>query len=110
MDVADARGRRWDAATGIGFVVLALVGFVLPGEPPKSEDSSKEIVDFFVDKRDQLLAGSVLLFLALVLFLWFLGSVRSYLRAAEGGEGRLSAAASAAPSRGSRSWPPVSAP
>ena len=93
MTVADARGRRWDAATGIGIVVLGLVGFALPGEPPKADDSTPEVIDFFVDKRDELLTSNALLFVAFVLLLWFLGSLRSYLRAAEGGEGRLSAAA-----------------
>jgi hypothetical protein len=93
MTVADARGRRWDAAAGIGFVVLAFVGFGLPGAPPKADDSAAKIAKFFVDKRDELLTGDVLLLLAGVFFLWFLGALRSYLRAAEGGEGRLSSAA-----------------
>jgi hypothetical protein len=93
MTVADARGRRWDAATGIGFAVLGVVGFGLAGAPPKAGDSASKITHFFVDKRDELLAGNVMLFVGVLLFLWFLGSVRSYLRAAEGGEGRLSAAA-----------------
>ena len=93
MPVADAKGRRFDAATGIGFAVLALVGFLLPGSPPKADDSSAEIVSFFADHDGELLAGSFLVGLGAVLFLWFSGSLRSYLRAAEGGEGRLSSAA-----------------
>ena len=93
MAVADAKGRRWDAATGIGFVVLGVVGFLLPGTPPKADDSTTKIVNFFVDKRDEMLASSAVFLVAFALFLWFLGSFRSYLRAAEGGEGRLSAAA-----------------
>ena len=93
MTVADAKGRRWDAATGVGFVVLGVVAFLLPGVPPKADDSTTKIVNFFVDKRDELLASSAVFLVAFALFLWFLGSFRSYLRAAEGGEGRLSAAA-----------------
>lgn len=93
MTVADARGRKFDAATGIGFAVLAVVALVLPGKPPKADDSAAEIVSFFADRRGDLLAASFLFGLAAVLFLWFLGSLRTYLRAAEGGEGRLSAAA-----------------
>ena len=93
MTVADARGRRWDAATGIGFVVLGIIGFGLPGAPPTASDSNGEVVEFFTDKRDEILASDATVFVALVLFLWFLGSLRSYLRSAEGGEGRLSAAA-----------------
>jgi hypothetical protein len=93
MAVADARGRRWDAATGVGFVVAGVVAFLLPGTPPKADDSTQKILSFFVDKRDELLASSAIFLVAFALFLWFLGSLRSYLRAAEGGEGRLSAAA-----------------
>src|SRR5918912_403271 len=93
MTVADARGRRFDAATGIGFAVLTIVGFVLPGTPPKADDPTAKITTFFGDHRKEIIVGNFLLGLGAVLFLWFLGSLRSYLRAAEGGEGRLSAAA-----------------
>ncbi|HKP89923.1 MAG TPA: hypothetical protein VJT75_08100 [Thermoleophilaceae bacterium] len=92
MDVADAKGRKLDAATGIGFAVLALVGFGLPGTPPKADDSLTEIAKFFADKRDEILVGNFLIGLSALFFLWFAGSLRSYLRAGEGGEGRLSAA------------------
>jgi len=93
MTVADAKGRRWDAATGIGFSVLAVVALVLPGSPPKADDRILEIATYFTDKRGEILTANLLLGVAAVLFVWFLGSVRSYLRAGEGGEGRLSAAA-----------------
>jgi hypothetical protein len=93
MPVADAKGRRFDAATGIGFAVLTLVGFSLPGTPPKADDPTAKISAFFGDHRKEILIGNFLLGLGAVLFLWFLGALRSYLRAGEGGEGRLSAAA-----------------
>jgi len=91
--VADAKGRKFDAATGIGFAVLAVVGLALPGTPPKASDSTAKIISFSADHRSDILAASFVFGLAAVLFLWFLGSLRSYLRAGEGGEGRLSAAA-----------------
>ncbi|HEX8075308.1 MAG TPA: hypothetical protein VF545_10045 [Thermoleophilaceae bacterium] len=93
MSVADAKGRRFDAATGIGFAILAVVGFLLPGAPPKADDSPADLAAFFSDHDGALLAGSFVLGLSAILFLWFAGSFRSYLRAAEGGEGRLSSAA-----------------
>jgi hypothetical protein len=91
--VADEKGRRPDAATGIAAVIFWVVGFLLPGAPPKVDDSTQQITSFFIDKRGELLAGDFLIVLGSVAFLWWLGSLRSYLRSAEGGEGRLSAAA-----------------
>lgn len=93
MTVADAKGRRFDALTGIGFAVLALIGFLLPGTPPKAGDSTAKLGSYFSDHHSDLLTANLLLGLSAVFFLWFLGSLRSYLRAGEGGEGRLSAAA-----------------
>jgi hypothetical protein len=72
--------------------VLAVIALTLPGAPPKADDSILKIAAYFADKDSKLLAGNLILAVAGVLFLWFLGSVRSYLRAGEGGEGRLSAA------------------
>ena len=91
MAGADEQGRRWDAATGIGFVVLVSVGLLLPGVPPKADASINEIRSFFAH-RGAILASDFLIGLGWALFLWFLGSVRSYLRAGEGSEGQLSAA------------------
>ena len=93
MAVADAKGRKLDAVTGIAFVVLALIGFLVPGTPPKADDTIQKIQTFISDHHSDLLTSSLLLALAVVLLLWWLGALRSYLRSGEGGEGRLSAAA-----------------
>jgi len=93
MSVADAKGRRFDGITGLAFAVLALVSFLLPGPPPKADESAERVVTYFTQHRSDILAGDFLLMISSLLFLWFLGALRSYLRAAEGGEGRLSAAA-----------------
>jgi hypothetical protein len=93
MTVADSKGRRADAATGIVAMVLFAVGFLLPGTPPKADDTVQKITSFFVDNRSDILAGNALVALGAVFLLWWLGSLRSYLRAGEGGEGRLSTAA-----------------
>lgn len=93
MSVADSKGRRFDALTGVGFAVVALVSFLLPGPPPKANAPPQKVVSYFTDHRGSILAADFVLFVAALLFLWFLGALRSYLRAAEGGEGRLSSAA-----------------
>jgi hypothetical protein len=77
---------RLGAATGIGFVVLFLVAFIIGGQP-----GDQDVVEFFVANRRQLLTQAYLYGLSIALFIWFLGSVRSHLRLAEGGTGRLSA-------------------
>jgi len=81
---------NWDrlgAATGIGFVVLFLVAFIIGGQPGVDQD----VVEFFVANRRQLLTQAYLYGLSMVFLIWFLGSVRSHLRLSEGGTGRLSA-------------------
>jgi hypothetical protein len=80
----------WDrlgAATGIGFVVLFVVAFIIGGQPGVDQD----VVEFFVANRRQLLTQAYLYGLSMVFLIWFLGSVRSHLRLSEGGTGRLSA-------------------
>jgi hypothetical protein len=90
MTDADSRGRRLDAATGIVGMAFLVVGFFLPGSPPKADDSVAQITSYFVDNRDQILAGNALIAVGVAFLVWWLGSLRGYLRLAEGGEGRLS--------------------
>jgi hypothetical protein len=81
---------NWDrlgAATGIGFVVLFMVAFIIGGQPGVDQD----VVEFFVANRRQLLTQAYLYGLSMVFLIWFLGFVRSHLRLSEGGTGRLSA-------------------
>src|SRR5947199_6792619 len=93
MTVADAKGRRWDAATGIGFAIVSIVALALPGTPPKADDPTSKIASFLGDHRKEVLVGNFLFGIAAIFFIWWVGTLRSYLRSAEGGEGRLSAAA-----------------
>ena len=93
VSVADARGRRLDAAAGIPAAILFVVTFALPGTPPAPDDPTDKISSWLIDHHDKILVSDVLIGVASAIFLWWLGSVRSYLRAGEGGEGRLSAAA-----------------
>jgi hypothetical protein len=91
--VADARGRRLDAAAGIPAAILFVLAFGLPGTPPSPDDTIAKVVSWLLDNHDRILVSDVLIGVASAIFLWWLGSVRSYLRSGEGGEGRLSAAA-----------------
>jgi hypothetical protein len=87
---------RWDwdrAAPGFGiiFVILFVVAFALAGETPSLDDSSSEIASFYADDRGKLLTVIVIFSLAIVAFLFFLGSLGTRLRWA--GEPRLAVTA-----------------
>ena len=85
----EAKFARGGLLGGLGFAVLSVVATVIAGAPPEVTDD-KGIIEYFADNQDALKIGSYLNGIAAVLFLWFLGSLYSRLRAAEGGTGRLS--------------------
>ena len=76
--------------TGILFVVLVIVAFLVSGETPATDDSPREIVDFYLDNDDSQAAGSAVLALGCVALIFFLGTLRRSLRAAAGDDGGLS--------------------
>ena len=76
--------------TGILFVVLTIIAFLVAGESPGTDDSTREIIDFYVDNDDAQALGAALLALASVALIFFLGSLRRVLRAAAGDDGGLS--------------------
>lgn len=86
----DKKFEKWGALAGIEFAVLLLVGSFIAGSPPKVTDSAAKITNYFVDNADQLKIGNFLQGLAIIPFLWFLGTLFGRLRAAEGGSGRVS--------------------
>jgi hypothetical protein len=86
--------RLWErvaAATGIAFVVLGIIALVIVPQAPQLDASAEEVTDYFVDRSGGIQAQTYLFAVAGLFFLWFLGSVRSHLRRAERGTGRLSA-------------------
>ena len=87
-----SRLERLAPLTGVVFVVLLLVGFIASGGPGWRA-TADEIVDHYTDDSTRVVGGSYLGMLAVLFFLWFVGSLRSFLRPAEGGTGRLSAVA-----------------
>jgi hypothetical protein len=63
--------------TGVAFIVLAIVGFIVGGEPPDADEPVQEIVDFYVDDRDSIFVGVYLLALAMVFFIFFANHLRT---------------------------------
>jgi hypothetical protein len=85
---------RFAPLSGVLFLLLIIVGpFILTGETPDVDDSTRDVVDFWSDNDTQVIIGSILGTLAAVSLVWFGGVLRTTLRAAEGGTGRLSAVA-----------------
>jgi hypothetical protein len=78
---------RWARASGIGFVVLLIVGFLLFGDAPKVDASGSEVATFYSDHSGRVLTAVPIIGIAFLLFLWFAGAVANALR--QGGEGRL---------------------
>lgn len=74
------------ALTGVAFLVLALLGFAIGGEPPDaSDDTSREIVDFYVDNKDRLNVAAFVEAAAAVLLVFFGAFLRDVLRGADAG-------------------------
>jgi hypothetical protein len=82
------------AATGIAFVVFLIASFaVIPDAPPAFADPVGDIKSFYVDNAGNIQASAFLTGIAAFFFLWFLGSLVTALRRAEGEPGRLATVA-----------------
>jgi hypothetical protein len=71
-----------------------VTGFVVGGEAPDAfEASAREWVTYVGENDGQILASRLLTLLGVLLFIWFLGALRTALRAAEGELGTWAAVA-----------------
>ena len=85
---------RYAPLSGVVAVALLVVSIIVTGfDSVDTNDSTQKVVEFWSDNDGQQVAGAFISALSLVPLLWFLGSLRSALRTAEGGTGRLSAIA-----------------
>jgi hypothetical protein len=88
------RNARYGAATGIVFLVLVVVGFSLFGsDAPSTDAPGEQWAAWYVEHQDRIQVGLTLVGVSVFFFIWFLGSLRSALAAAEGGTGRLASVA-----------------
>jgi hypothetical protein len=88
------RYARYGAATGIIAAILTVVGFFIFGtDIPATDASAQEWGSFFSDNQTQVQVGATLVGVGLFFLLWFLGSLRGAIAAAEGGAGRLASIA-----------------
>jgi hypothetical protein len=77
--------------TGVLFVILLILSFIVGGEPPDADEPVQEIVDFYVDDKDSIWIGAALGGLAAVSLVFFGAYLRKVFSAAEGHGGMLSA-------------------
>ena len=89
----ETRWERLSGLAGIAFAVLIFAALAVQGILPNADAPGEEVHAFFADERTSIMAGVWLRFLAGFAFVWFLGTLRSALRRAEGGTGRLAAVA-----------------
>jgi hypothetical protein len=79
--------------TGVAFVVILILGFIVGGEPPDVKNPPQEIIDHYADNKDSVQIGVLLVMIAAALLLFFAGYLRKVLRAAPGEGGMLPAVA-----------------
>jgi hypothetical protein len=84
--------REWLAPlTGVAFIVVLFIGFIVGGEPPGADDPVQEIVEHYDDNKDAVMFGALLQAIAAAFLVFFAAYLRKVLRAAEGEGGVLSA-------------------
>jgi hypothetical protein len=77
--------------TGVLFVVLLIVSFIVAGEPPDADEPIQEIVDHYVDDKDSIEIGALIGGLAALSLVFFGAYLRKVFSAAEPpGHGMLS--------------------
>lgn len=87
--MTDSQWQRLSALTGIAFAILMVVAFSVQGILPQADAPQDEVVDYFATFHNDVMGGVVMRIAAGVFFLWFIGTLRSVLAAAEGGTARL---------------------
>ena len=76
--------------TGVGFIVVAIVSFIVAGEPKDASHPAKEIAQWYIDNKDAVQIGAFIGVAATVLLVFFGAYLRNVLRAAAGGADMLS--------------------
>lgn len=88
--------QRWPALaplTGVAFVIVVVIAFLVGGSTPDINDSPQKILSYYNDHDSKQMFAAFLLSLGTVLLFFFLGVLRTVLRATEGAVGRLSTVA-----------------
>lgn len=71
---------RWGGFAGLAFVVLALLGRFLPGNPPTVDESAGTITSFLNDTRTSMLVSALMWSAAAGLIIWFAAAFAEAIR------------------------------
>ncbi len=91
--MAQSTWERLAAGTGLVFVVLIIVSGVVNPVADALGDDPSVVADKLLDNQARAVGSASAGVLAALALVWFAGTLRSTLRQAEGGTGRLSAVA-----------------
>jgi hypothetical protein len=80
----------WAPLTGVAFVVLLILSFIVAGEPPDANEDVQKIVAHYKDNKDAIFAGALLSMAAAVLLVFFANTLRKTLHREEGAGGGTS--------------------
>lgn len=89
----EMRWERWGAASGFGAILTGAAAMLFERGALSAGDPAAKIAAHYAVNHDALLAQALLFVLGSGFFIWFAGSLRSFLARAEGGTGRLAAVA-----------------
>ena len=89
----DERWERYAAVGGIVFVVLNVIGALLPGTPPAADDSAVKITKYFQDHTGAIEAAQIFLGVGAIGLLWWFGSLWRMMVRAEDGRPRMAVVA-----------------
>ena len=83
------RSKEWLAPlTGVAFVLVGIVGFLIGGEPKSADEPVTEVVNFYLDNKDSVQIAAIIGVASGVLLIFFGAYLRKVLHAA-GGEGEM---------------------
>ena len=83
-----SKWERWAPLAGVLAVPFWVAGIAITSTKAKGNDGP-EILASYQQHSNGILLGALLWSIGVLLFIWFLGSLRSHLLAAEGRDGRL---------------------
>ena len=89
----ETKWERYAALGGFVFVVCNVIGSLLPGGPPTTDDSSVKVASYFKDHAGAIKIGQLLGGLATIGLLWWLGSLWRMMCRAENERPRLAVVA-----------------